>query len=314
MKTELLSKVKTIVTHKNCADGVASAYLCVQVLNVGDVRFVQYGAPEHANLGPEEGMLFVDMSPPYELAQEFAEKGALVLDHHKTATEEIKRFFDEDHAVMMEAPGVSGATLAFEHVYDKLVAEETGGSNRDALEWLARLVAVRDTWCKDSEDWEEACKVSSVLTWYPTYKVLDMPPQDLVECVKDIGDTLWDKKQGRTEQAVKGCFFDEAFSFTENRMVKLAFVQGVTNSSDTAEALEKRGTNVDIVVGFDAYVEGGTLITQYSLRSHTGVDVSKIAFFNGGGGHAAAAGFKAVATMMHPISQFITSHLTKKEV
>ncbi|HZL96812.1 MAG TPA: hypothetical protein VFB99_24365 [Vicinamibacterales bacterium] len=60
---DLLRQVTRIVTHADCADGIASAMLLHDALPEATVEFVQYNTPEWRDLAATPGMLFCDMIP-----------------------------------------------------------------------------------------------------------------------------------------------------------------------------------------------------------------------------------------------------------
>ena len=121
---EKLKALKVIVSHENCADGLASAMILKDVLPKAKVVFLQYGTPDHVNLVAEEGMIFCDFSPPPARAQEFVDVGAIVLDHHKTAKAVVALFGDLGvFADEKDDPGVSGAVLAYREVWLPLLTE-----------------------------------------------------------------------------------------------------------------------------------------------------------------------------------------------
>ena len=110
---EVLKAVKTIVAHEKCPDGIAAALILKDVLPEARVIFCQYSTPEHETLAAEPGMLFADFSPPKARVQEFVDKGAVVLDHHKTAKDIVAAFGDNGvFGDEIAEPGVSGAVLA----------------------------------------------------------------------------------------------------------------------------------------------------------------------------------------------------------
>lgn len=117
-----LQAVKTIVTHDNCADGLASAMILRDVLPKAQLLFLQYNSPDHLNLEATEGMLFCDFSPPAGRVEEFTKAGAVVLDHHKGAKDIVAAFGEFGvFADEKDDPGVSGAVLAFREVWLPLV-------------------------------------------------------------------------------------------------------------------------------------------------------------------------------------------------
>ncbi len=152
---EVLKKVKILVTHAGCADGIASALIVKQVLPHVEVRFLQYNTRAWKELDPKPGMLFCGFSPYPERALGFVAVGAVVLDHHEGVRDLVAEFGNRGvYADAEENPGISGASLAFSMVYTPIVLgmpEEKREMPDEVLgEWgdvrsFARLVGVRDT-------------------------------------------------------------------------------------------------------------------------------------------------------------------------
>ncbi|NIV35918.1 MAG: hypothetical protein GWN58_42650, partial [Anaerolineae bacterium] len=71
-------------------------------------------------------------------------------------------FADED-----EEPGVSGATLAFRHVWQ--VIHMTARCHEDPylkVERFAELAGIRDTWQTEDSAWDEACAQAEALMFW----------------------------------------------------------------------------------------------------------------------------------------------------
>ena len=107
---------------------------------------------------------------------------------------------------------------------------------------------------------------------------------------------LFAEHMRKITKAVEGSFR------TSIHGLRVAMLQGASNSSDSAEMLGE-DSEVDIVVGFSYYDEGEEGREQWSpdfskglklicsCRTRMAFDVSKLAKFYGGGGHTKAAGF-----------------------
>ena len=287
--------VKTLVTHARCPDGTASALIVMDALPQKiDVKFVQYNTPEHVQLEATPGMLFVDFTPPRERLQEFVDAGALVLDHHKSQRDIIEAF-GSDHSIYGDEtkdPGVSGAVLAWQHIW---LQHKHMTSNSSYGQWVAnfaKLIGIRDTWQKTSPDWERACATASALMFFPS-------PEDAIAlglpnlCVgwdtrySWAGTVTYDKHKARAKYVA-----EHAYRWLSPSGVRAALFQGASLSSDGVEHLP----DTDLVVGFDVIYEGCVVKYIYSCRSRTDFDCSSFARKYGGGGHVRAAGF----SMMHP--------------
>jgi nanoRNase/pAp phosphatase (c-di-AMP/oligoRNAs hydrolase) len=109
-----------------------------------------------------------------------------------------------------------------------------------------------------------------------------------------VGPVLFEKQLAAACKSL-----DESHQFRTSKGTRVCMFQGVSTTSDAAEIDEQqhvmlgRGERypTELVVGFHYRVDAGKLQLQFSMRSHTGYDVSAFAKAHGGGGHKAAAGF-----------------------
>lgn len=290
---ELLQAVQTIYVHKNCPDGTASAMILKQALKV-PVVFLQYGTDEYSNLQAVPGMLFCDTTPPHDRAQEFVDVGAIVLDHHKGAQGVVSLFGDRGVFADEKAdPGVCGAVLAYREVWLALLPPDGG------VEDFAKLAGIRDTWQNKDPRFEEACAQASWVMFFGEEECLREPifgDSERWVFRHSVGEMMFAEHMRKITKSVTGAFK------TSLHGLRIAILQGATNSSDSAEMLGEE-SKVDIVVGFSYYDEGeegreswsGTHSNNLKLicscRTRTTFDVSKLAKFYGGGGHTKAAGF-----------------------
>jgi hypothetical protein len=304
--------VRRIVSHKNCPDGIASAMILKDVLTPSaEVVLVQYGTSEHEELLCTEGMVFCDMSPPPARVHEFVAAGAIVLDHHKSAKQVVAAFgergiFADEHA----DPGVSGAVLAFDHVWQP--RQRYSRFRKSALEIrkFAQLAGVRDTWQTSDPRWREACaQAHALLFWGKGERLLAddrfpwLSPDEM-----DAGRQLYAEQLAQADAIARTGLLV---------LGRYAFFNDTTGSlvSDVAEAVrrypmsERRITadgirdcmvttlamHADVLVAYrvDALDRPGRteLRYVYSLRSlRPDVDVSLLAKRIHGGGHTKAAG------------------------
>ena len=156
---EKLRTVRTIVSHRNCPDGTASALILHDALADNgklNLIFAQYGTEALEKIPVEAGMIFCDITPPPDRTQEFVDAGALVLDHHKTAESTVRAY--GENGIFSSEPGVSGAMLAYREVWHPIYLT---GSEHMAfptnIEGIALLAGIRDTWQKEHVLWLEAC-------------------------------------------------------------------------------------------------------------------------------------------------------------
>jgi hypothetical protein len=286
---EILQAVRTIVVHAHCPDGLASAIILDDALPGRRIEFMAYGTQELAALEPEEGMLFCDFSPPADRAPLFAAKGAVVLDHHKTAKDVVRQFGHHAFGDEIADPGVCGAVLAFRHVWVPLCGTE---ARLDLVSRVAHLAGIRDTWQRQSPDWVEACVQADAMRFYPTQFWLPEKPGDTPPFVlRDPAEFRARMATGRIsyvrhqEKILRAV--EKSWGFTTPQSTRVVLFQNTSFSSDAAELL---GENADLVIGFGYAFEDGKKKLLLSTRSHTTFDCSAFAKSLGGGGHTKAAG------------------------
>lgn len=300
VKTQLplatLKDVKSIITHDHCADGMASALILHDALPDASIRFIQHGTEELKNLQAEPGMLFCDFAPPEARVQEFIDAGAVVLDHHKKQ-EHIVRAFGERGVFADEKKdvGVSGAVLAFNHVWWPIWSElyGTGLGFIEFTAWIrgfAVLAGIRDTWQKQSSRWREACAQASVLrfydadSWLAEKDIFTNPRREWWEERMKLGEFLFSKQEKTVQKVVQ-----KAYRFTSaSKGTRVVLFEGVQLSSDAADLIDKEA---DLVVGFNYEIDEGRTKLILSTRSHTTFDCGAFSKSHGGGGHTFAAGF-----------------------
>lgn len=295
MSTEFLSAVAKcthIVCHDACPDGTASAILLHDALPNATIEFVQYETDRHKTMEAKPNVLFCDFSPHKSRVQEFVDCGAIVLDHHRTAKTLVEafgslgRFGDE-----ATQPGVSGAWLAYEHVWKPLrgLSEET--YLRTWVENFARTAGVRDTWQTKNALWRASCVQAYVLNFLPQQRWLDTPLTQIIShwssYYMEVGETIFARHEKDVQKAI-----DKGYHITTPRKGwRVVMIPSTSLISDAAEML---GDTVDLVVGFGFAYETKTddypKLTM-SIRSHTTFDCgSFVTDMQLGGGHTRAAG------------------------
>ncbi len=294
MDRAALAAVKTIVAHDGCADGTASAILLHDALPDAEVIFADYGSSA-AKLVAAPGMLFCDFSPPPARVEEFLAARSIVLDHHRTAKPIVARFGDRGvFGDEVEDPGVSGAVLAYRHVWLPLRGTSP---EHDFAEWFATAAGARDTWQTSSLVWHDGCVQHAVLHALRQAHWLDTGLTALAASWKVryqwLGEELLAKERDRLERAIAS-----AHRFTTPSGVRAIAIHGLGFASDAAERLTGE---VDVVIAYDLGDEAGTPVIRASLRSHTSFDCADFAERFGGGGHTRAAGFAMRLDEPHPL-------------
>jgi len=297
MKTKLveaLDKVETIICHANCADGIASAIILHQVFPNAAVKFIQYSTKEHQELEATPGMIFCDFSPHRERVDEFVKAGAIVLDHHRTQKEVVEKFGELGfYADEWDEPGVSGAVLAYRHIWSKRYI------HAHVIGRFAELAGVRDTWQKQSSLWDEAQVQSAMLTFFPVEDLLeDKQFFATLEKRMKVGEVVLAKKKETTERVTRDAYFAST-----KEGITYAIVPTL-ETSDVAEAIDS--SRADFLIGFAYRTELGTAPKLIlSMRSRSNYDVSKLCQAYGGGGHTKAAGCSVTVVPydLHPYGQ-----------
>ncbi len=277
-----------LITHDSCADGLASAMIVRDALPGIEVVFAQYGQPSLEALSPSRGLLFCDITPPRERAAEFVAAGATVLDHHKHARDIVELFGERGvFADEVSVPGISGAWLAYEHVWRPLVPPGYGGDCAPLD--FARLVGIRDTWQKDSPDWERANDLHVALMGMP--RAYWLRPGGIAQAMSDDTRDLGRMWRAQRSERVGDVCETGSLGLTDSAGREwLAFPDAHGLTSDVAEAARVFG--IPVTCGWFQLAEDGHVNTVLSLRSDGTVDVGALAKRFGGGGHSRAAGCK----------------------
>lgn len=289
MDETTLRSARTIISHADCPDGIASALILHQALPRAEVRFLEHGTPEYRELAAEAGMIFCDIAPPEERAEAFVEAGAVVLDHHRGARATVERFGTRGvFADEAREPGVSGALLAYEHVWRVLRGDDP------EVRRFAALTGIRDTWQKQDPDWDEASAQAAALLFYGFEALAPTGPR-LSEGQREVGRRLFDERRTTAAAIARDKLFfvrpEVAIYNDRDRLL-----------SDVADRALTARPELEIVCGFHYKVTSdGRMLLVVALRSRRGgVDVAAIARRHGGGGHASAAGFSVAVTDESP--------------
>lgn len=294
-----LRAVTTIVTHDSCADGTASALLLHDALPHAEVVFVQHGTEAYRNLACKQGMLFCDIIPPPDRADDFVAAGAIVLDHHRTARAVVEKFASRgifaDEAVER---GVSGTVLAYRHVWWPLVGAVHADPRR--TEWVrhfATMIGVADTWHREHPQWADAKRHTAILSFLPNTEWLERYTLEALtyrweDNFEWVGQVLTRKHAKKVSRSIEG-----GRRMTSDRGTKILAFNNIGTTSDAAEQL---GRDVDVVVGFFYEQNADVEKLILSTRSHTEFDCAAFCRSYGGGGHTRAAGTSAPLSDENP--------------
>lgn len=311
---EKLLKVETFVVHAYsdgmCPDGLASAIILDDILPDREIIFATHQS--RTPLPCKPNMLFCDICPPDNRVQEFQAVSAIVLDHHKGyegAQECITKSFEHHvFADEKEEPGVSGALLAYRHVWRPVYEHIAKGWSREKgsdpdcgmdpifVERFATLAGVRDTFQKQSPDWQEANEQMRALLFYPpshwvsseSWGRSDKPTNILrkakrteYESRMEVGRIALAKKVEDTKRQA-----EQVVRFVSDEGVSVAVFPS-RYVSDVASMID-----AEFAIGFQYVVESGQPKLEISTRSRGDYNCTAFCTFFGGGGHTNAAGCK----------------------
>lgn len=300
-----LSAVDTAVVHANCPDGMASAILLKDAFYGRDVKivFAQHNTEAYENIEPRRGLLFCDLGPPVrckdgvilepEKLQRFLDVGAIVMDHHDTTAPVTKTFVEAGLGAFGDEktmPGICGAALAYEHAWKPL---------RGALaiqevfaRKFSRLAGIRDTYQRQSPEWDEGCQHAETLMFFPKEHWLGMSFTELASRwekeFRPLGPLLMVKKRNTVDS-----FIEKSYRFQTAKGTRVCVISSHAHTTDTADFLRDQ---VDLVLGFGYLVSDGKPKVICSTRAHTGFNCIGLAESHNGGGHTKAAGFSLELT------------------
>lgn len=258
-----------IIAHAACRDGFAAAWVARHYLLSKD-RTVEVYFAYHNTEPPWEqikgrNVYVLDFAYKRSLMDKIAKeaKTITVLDHHKTAEEDLKGFagaiFDMSR---------SGAGMTWDFFYpDK------------QRPWLVKYVEDRDLWTYKLSQSEAVNAFISTLPYdYDAWtdKALHMEWQDAAP----IGSAVVGKTKHYVEELKKNAVRID-FEGYNIPCVNAPHV-------DISELVGELAKNEPFAMGWWQLGDGRF---KYSLRSNNDIDVSVIAKKYGGGGHAKAAGF-----------------------
>lgn len=281
------------IYHGHCDDGFAAAWAVRKALG-DDVEF--YPGVYQKEPPPHEGrdVIFVDFSykRPVLDAMARAANSVLILDHHKTAQEDLadvqwapawnewKNDLHPSRASIMLAAifdmDRSGAALAWDYF--------NGGPRPDFIEY----VQDRDLWRKQLPHGDE---FTIALRSYPQdFAIWDGIIERGAQALINEGFGIQRYYRLRVEELKRSAYparIGQDYCYVSNA----PYFAASEVAGELAERCEENGFGA-------CYFEVEQSRYQYSLRSRDQFDVSAIARKFGGGGHKNAAGF-SVDKLVH---------------
>jgi hypothetical protein len=228
---------------------------------------VSHGDPP-PELPPDASVLIVDFAFPREvtLALKARVRALVILDHHKSAQEEIGDLpfvhFDMDR---------SGAMLAWQYCHPDEEPPPLIGYVQDRDLWRFELPNSR--------------AVTAALGSYPMdFQVWST--LDVADLARE-GEAILRFRDQTVASIVGFARWGEIGGY------RVPVVNATAHWSDVGEAMLKKYPEAPFV---GAWFEDAEGTRRWSLRSRPGFDVSVVAKKLGGGGHAQASGFRERAT------------------
>lgn len=264
-----------VIYHKNCRDGVASAWVCYQkfaenaeYIAADDRKQLPDFVTNHNNVSELE-VYIVDFCYPKEilLTLEAKCKKLVVLDHHISQKEDIESV--KEHVYGTDK---SGCMLAWEYFY-------RGQTAPLAIQY----VSDSDTWEHKMPDYQYIdayiYKDDSELNIQSFDKVVkELEDPTRFEYIKNIGKVLREVREGMINKYIERATLVNVFGYE----VYAVNAPSEIKSELGHELAKKTGTFAVVYY----YYEGKW---RLSLRSIDDFDVSTIAAAHGGGGHKNAA-------------------------
>lgn len=280
------------IYHGACDDGFAAAW-CVRAALGTEVEFYPGVYQKEPPLHDDRDVIFVDFSYKRPVLDEMAKTSRLlILDHHKTAQEDLADLvrpplWDAWCAVPEASPRMvalfdmerSGAALAWDYFIGDGYSAGWTASEAKRRRGFIEYIQDRDLWRKTLPCGDE---FTIALRSYPQDfliwdKLVDAGAQTLIA----EGGAIQRYYRLRVEELKRSGYP----ATLDGQDIWIANAPYFAASEVAGELAERDGTFGACY--FEA--EGGRW--QYSLRSRGEFDVSAVARKFGGGGHKAAAGF-----------------------
>ena len=269
--------------HAGCPDGFGAAWAVQRAWRDGG-RYVARGHEDRVRLSDCEDALvtFVDIAPAREELRQLADvaQQVVVLDHHVTARERLMR--DPAWTEELEADGhellfdlsQSGSVLAWRYFHPD-----------EPVPPLLRYVQDQDLW-----NWAlpDSNAVNAALASHPyDFEVWTRLASQPIEALAREGEPILRSNRMEVERRL-----EQAFTVAIGTK-RIEAVNATSNRSQIGHRLAERA-RFGLAWGLVYRVEGSEVYaTIYSIGE---LDVAKIAFEYGGGGHKNAAGFRVGLT------------------
>lgn len=277
-------KDTVLITHRNCLDGAGCAILFLAMGGQRDnIRFV---GPESISkvvtelLNTYSGhLLFADASVTEEEAKLLDARGDVTLiDHHQTAAH-LKKYPWAHVSVGVEGDNGAGVACGTLMMWEHFLLQHNDIAE---YEGMARMIDDYDRWIHKNPLSQKFADFHYLTN---TNYFIDRFLKDSRVRLDETMETFLEIDKIKKEEYFKQKMND--VTVVQKSGIKIGVVIGNRYISECCHhLLNNHPGELDVLCMIDA--EGN----KVSLRSKKdGVDVSKIAQLNGGGGHASAAGF-----------------------
>lgn len=256
-----------VLYHSNCYDGFGAAYAAWKYL--GDrATYIPVGYGKAPPEMPDATAIYiVDFSYPKDVLLSLCNEttNVIVIDHHKTAEEDLKNLKGWFNPVVHFDMTKSGALLTWNYFH------------QTPAPLLIQHISDRDLWEFKLPGSHEIHKALVSLPFdFEVWDKLD------VEELKKDGAILARLHDQLVEKTCKGAFM----GVIDEQVIPM--VNTSIAWSEVGDLLLKTYVNVPFVASFTVFETN----VMWSLRSRGEFDVSAVAKKYGGGGHKNAAGFK----------------------
>ena len=280
--------VDTVIYHSPCTDGTGSAYVAWRYLHSNaPLREVKFIPGSYSNKRTPDvtgkNVLICDFSYRKSTFDQLKEQAnaILIIDHHASAEKDLQDVPDDNKIFDMNH---SGAYLVWKYFYPE-----------EPVPLLIQYIQDRDIWTKEMPN------TDAFFAWFQfyiaksdnlleTFEIFDKYAKDdylLMQMINTHGVAMKSQNDGYISQGV---------SHVTPKFIQLAsgyyFVPHINTTvlkSDIGNQAFDKCPLIDFSVSYS--INDKYSSTSFSLRStNKHVDVSKIAFSLGGGGHRNASG------------------------
>jgi len=268
-----------VIYHSPCSDGLASAW-CFAHFGV-DAEFVpfNYGKEPPENVEKFDNIFIVDFSFSSKIIEEMSrrvKKQVVVLDHHKTAFENLADLKNNEKLTLILDNDRAGCQITWDYLCPKF-----GYELRPVF---LDYIADRDLWLWKlpfSKEINTALLHEKMIT-FEHFDELYLNWMDSFEILKQKGLQVLEFNNNVMNKIIQKSDFVELRDFKMLAINSTIFISELGNLG-----LEKFPINAVLIWRYNFQKEE----FECSVRTNEHIDATKIAKLFGGGGHIRAAGF-----------------------